>query len=495
MKENEQESIVEYSHDDLNDFLEGSAFLATGGGGPSEVAKGLLDKSGVTSVKTIKSQSAPDGMKIAMTGQVFAPSDIWSNMDFTSALNSFNSLVPEGGVRGVLPIEVGAVNGIVPAIIAGLTDSYLIADTQIDRSMSQMDMGLFQMNVGFNKLHMVTKDGELGADINYPAQETEAMVLEEDILDTMKNTPGFQGVGGFATYSMTGADLGNHFDRGFLIGDTFEYARKLGKSMKAPDFENRILDTVQGHIGHGHRPYRLFKGYLMKAEQVAQAQDYGYVDMITSDPASCAGARIYYSNENMIVYHLLWVLVQGVPTPLELGPMAIGPDAICYLLLEGEHKTFKKGHSFCNEAFAKGNGDPDFFRTHEFALIGIPEPQLRTRPIITTFAREIQRAKKAFGHTYTGSYNPIERLIGHRPGIDMQRVEGENGGNSHVILKADAANAEIRYTLDGSEPNQGSLLYEAPIPCSTISGREIRTILFHDQQQSDHSLSVRFPSL
>ncbi len=495
MKESEKESIVEYSRDDLNSFIEGATLLATGGGGPIEVAKTLLDQSGVTSVKTLPSRSVPDGMKIAMTGQVFAPSDIWSNLDFTSALNSYTSLVPEGGVRGVLPIEVGAVNGIVPAIIAGMTGAYLIADAQIDRSMSQMDMGLFQMNVGFNNLHMVTKDGEVAAEISYPGQETDAMVLEKDILDTMDAHAGFQGVGGFASYSMSGTDLRDHFDRGLLIGDTFEYAKRLGTSMDAPDFEPRILDTIQRHIGPDYSPYRLFRGYLVQAQQQAHAQDYGCVDFITSDPTSCTGARIYYSNENMIAYRLLWVLVRGVPTPMELNPMAIGPDAVCYLLMEGETQNFRKGHSFSNEAYDQAHGAPDFFRTHEIELIGIPEPRLRTRPIIDTFAREIATTKQAFGRPYTGNYIPMEQLNTLTPIIDMPRAEGDMGGHSHITMTAGVANAEIRYTLDGSEPDQDSRRYAEPIPCSALSGRGIRANLFHNDGRPGLPLTVRFPEL
>lgn len=495
MKKTEKESIIEYSRDDLNYFIEGATLLATGGGGPEEVAKDLLDQSGVTSVKTIPSQSVPDYMEIAMTGQVFAPSAIWSNLDFTSALNSYNSLVPDGNVRGVLPIEVGAVNGIVPAIIAGMTDSFLIADAQIDRSMSQMDMGLFQKNVSFNNLHMVTKEGEVAAEIPYSPQATDAMVLETDILNTMNSHPGFQGVGGFASYSMTGRDLKRHFDKGLLIGDTFNYAIKLGKSMDAPDFENQILNTIQEHIGPDYRPYGLFKGYLVNAAAQAHAQDYGCVDFITSDPTSCTGARIYYSNENMIAYHLLWVLVQGVPTPLELGPMAIGPDAVSYLLMEGESRQFKYGHAFSNEAFGTAHGDPDFFRTHEIELIGIPEPRLRTQAILDTFTREITTTRNAFDQPYTGSYIPIEQLNSLCPMIDMPRAEGALGGHGNITLTTGVPEAEIRYTLDGSDPDQNSQLYTEPIPSSTLSGRDIKAKLFHNNGLSDLSLCVSFPTL
>ncbi|MBI9088682.1 MAG: DUF917 family protein [Desulfobacterium sp.] len=495
MEEAEKDAIVEYSSDDLNYFIEGATLLATGGGGPKEVAKDLLDQSGVTSVKTIPSQSVPNYMKIAMTGQVFAPSAIWSNMDFTSALNSYNSLVPEGSVRGVLPIEVGAVNGIVPAIIAGMTDSFLIAGAQIDRSMSQMDMGLFQKNVGFNNLHMVTKDGEVAAEIPYAPQATDAMVLETDILNTMNNHPGFQGVGGFASYSMTGADLKHHYDKGLLIGNTFDYAIKLGRSMDAPDFENQVLNTIQEHTGPAYRPYQLFKGYLVNAAEQAHAQDYGCVDFITSDPTSCTGARIYYSNENMIAYHLLWVLVQGVPTPLELGPMVIGPDAVSYLLMEGESQHFKQGHSFSNEAFDTTHGDPDFFRAHEIELIGIPEPRLRTKAILDSFTREITTTRNAFDQPYTGSFIPIEQLNSLCPRIDMPRAEGTLGGDGHITLTTGIPGAEIRYTLDGTEPNQDAQLYTEPIPSSTLSGCDINAKLFHNNGLPDLSLCVSFPTL
>ena len=122
------------------------------------------------------------------------------------------------------------------------------------------------------------------------------------------------------------------------------------------------------------------------------------------------GARIYYSNENMIAYRLLWVLVRDVPVPVETGPMAIGPDSISYLLLEGGNDTFKAGYSISNEAFQKAHGDPDLFKNNRIAIIGIPEPRLRSDPVTKAYAREITRAREAFGKSYDGNYIPIERL-------------------------------------------------------------------------------------
>ena len=131
-----------YSKEDLRCYIEGATLLATGGGGAKQAAHNLLDKSGVENVYGIGSSLVPETMQIATAAQVCAPSAIWANQDYRSALNSYNRLIPEKHVpRGVLPVEVGAVNGIVPAIISALSNAYLILDSQIDRSMPEMDMG------------------------------------------------------------------------------------------------------------------------------------------------------------------------------------------------------------------------------------------------------------------------------------------------------------------------------------------------------------------
>ena len=487
--------VFTYSDSDLGDFIEGATFLATGGGGPRQVAYNLLKNSGVTSVNLIAAPYIPDEMTIAMVAQVFAPSDIWANPDYQSSLNSYQTLIRPSGQSAVLPVEVGAVNGIVPAIVAGKTNSYLIADTQIDRSMSEMDMALFQMKVPFSILQMVTKQGTVVPQKKYPTGDVDAMIVEQDILDIMKEYPEFQGVGGFATYAMTGRDLNRLYTSGLLFSNTYDYARRLGACMEQADFESRILGEIKHHLGPALKPYPLFKGYLVQSVQQAHAQDYGYADFITSDPESAMGARVYYSNENMMATRLLWVLVRGVPTPLELGPMAIGPDALCYLLMEGDSQAYQKGHSFTNEDFGQDHGDPDFFRTHEIQFIGIPEAPLRRLDIIANYTREIKRIMEAFGRTYSGNYIPIEKLNTLAPVFDMPRQKRSRGGDSFITMSSPVKNGIIRYTLDGSDPDPDSLIFSTPIALSEVLGKKIKARLYYDSHLAGLTTMAGFDTL
>jgi DUF917 family protein len=489
MKENDAH-VITYSANDLTDVIEGATLLATGGGGPAEVAKHLLEQSGVQSVDVARAPFLPDEMKLAMSAQVFAPSAIWANQDYRSALNSFNALVPPTGIRGVLPAEVGAVNSIIPVIVASLSGACLLADTQTDRSMPEMDMGLFQGDVPFNRLEMVTKEGEVALVKEYSPDETDGIIPEQEILEAMNNTPGFQGVGGFATYTMDGSQFNRIYDQGGLMDNTLDYARKLGSCMDGPGFETAIFQTIQEHLGPDYSPCRLFRGRLVATKQQSHSQDYGYADFITSDPQSCMGARIYYSNENMIAYHLLWVLVQGVPTPMELSPMAMGPDSIGYLLMEGECEGFKKGHSFTNEAFEQGHGAPDFFKTHEIELIGIPEPRLRKPAIIDAFTREIKRSREAFGKAYSGEYIPIEHLTSLCFHVDIPREGDQPGEGSHITMETGVTGAKIRYTLDGTEPNQGSPLYQSPLPLAGIQGKTLKATLYDVNERSGMTITL-----
>jgi len=353
-------------------------------------------------------------------------------------------------------------------------------------------MGLFQMKVPFIKLQMVTKDGFVVPPKTYPESDVDAMTAEQDILDIMKNYPEFDGVGGFATYLMTGRDLNNYYNEGLVFPNTYEYARKLGSAMVQPDFETRIRQEIQNHLGPYYHPFQLFKGYLVQCTQQAHAQDYGYADFVSSDPSSCLGARVYYSNENMIAYHLLWVLVQGVPTPIEAGPMAIGPDAVCYLLMEGDSSGYKKGHSFTNEDFSPEHGDPDFFRTHEIQMIGIPEPMLRKQDIIANYAREIKRARQAFGLPYDGKYIPIEKLNKLMPVFDMDPAENKNAGSSSIHISTPEDQGTVRYTLDGSEPDEHSGMTEASVEFAAAAGRILTAKFFQDSGLPGLSVKLDF---
>ncbi|MBU0973635.1 MAG: DUF917 family protein [Proteobacteria bacterium] len=480
-----------YSYTDLYDFIEGATFLATGGGGPKDVAHAFLDDSRVSSVNVISSPLVSDDMQIACAAEVFAPSAIEVKRDFKSALRSYEGLINPGPGKatGVLPGEVGAINGIVPAIVAGLTESFLIADTQTDRATSEMDMGLFQNNVPCRCLNMLNDKGDPILQKEYPPSAVDAMAVETDIIQAMKSHPELKGVAGFATYPMTGSELKKYYDQNLLLPNTFDYARHLGACMRKPDFETAIFQAVQNRLGSQYSPYRLFKGRLVTAKQVTKSQDYGVADFMSSDPQSCLGARVYYSNENMIAYSLLWVLVRCVPTPVQLGPLAIGPDAICYLLTAAQYRG---GYSFTNEAFTQTYGDPDFFRSHEIEIVGIPEPTLRRPDLINNFKREIKATIDAFGGAYDGHYIPIEQLQGARVVFDMQKKKGEQGG-THLILTGPVEEGVIRYTLDGSEPDKNSAEYTHAIPWSVLAGKHIRARIFHKDGLPGTMAGAQFP--
>jgi len=282
---------------------------------------------------------------------------------------------------------------------------------------------------------------------------------------------------------------------GLLFSNTYDYARRLGACMGQPDFENLILGEIKHHLGPALNPYSLFKGYLVQSVQQAHAQDYGYADFITSDPKSAMGARVYYSNENMLATRLLWVLVRGVPTPLEIGPMAIGPDAVSYLLMEGDSGNYQKGHSFTNEDFRKDHGDPDFFKTHEIQFLGIPEAPLRRLDIISTYTREIKRIMEAFGRTYTGNYIPIEKLNTLQPFFDMERKKGEMAGDSFITISSPVKNGIIRYTLDGSDPDHTSPVFYEPISLSKVLGKKLKARLYYENNLAGLATTAGFDTL
>lgn len=485
-------SIAQYSSGDLHDFIEGATFLATGGGGPKDVAHDFLNHSGVTSVNVVSAPHVPDEMVLACAAEVFAPSAIEEKRDYQAALKSYEGLVAPGPgkLTGVIPGEVGAINGIVPAIIAGLTNSCLIADTQTDRATSEMDMGLFQNRVPHYYMNMLNDTGETILKKSYPASDKDAMVLEQDVVAAMKAHPELKGIGGFATYPMTGRDLKGYYSQGLLQPNTFDYARRLGAYMGEPDFESKIFNAIQNRLGTSYSPYRMFKGYLANVRQVSENQDYGVADFISSDPQSSLGARVYYSNENMIAFHTLWVLVRTVPTPIEISPMAIGPDAICYLLTSD---PFRGGYSFTNAAFTTPYGDPDFFKTHEIEVIGFPEPTLRRPDLIANFKREITATMGAFGETWQGGYIPIEQLQAGRITVDIPRSNDRSGMDFKLTLSGPEPDAVIRYTLDGKEPDMNAKQYTAPLSFGDLAGKPLKARLFYGNDLWGMTTGVHLP--
>lgn len=414
---------------DLHDFIEGSTLLATGGGGAKQIAFNLLYNSGIRQLRTVTIDGVEDTAEAAMVAQVFAPTALWACQDYRSALHSFQQSV---GCGIVFPGEAGAVNGIVPAIVASLTGSVLLQASTSDRSLPELDMTLFQNRVPLAQVDIVGPEEVPRCSHDF-GKETDAIKAEDFILGVMKDyEKEFQGVGGFAAYLMRGADLKSLGAEGLLFENTFDYGIELGRVMRQQGTLSAVLDTLDRHLGPSYSPYSLFEGYLVETGVHPHAQDYGYADFASADPRSALGLRIYSSNENMIAWATMIVLVRGVPTPLELFPVAIGPDAITYLLLEGDSpKGYQAGFSFSNEAFDPDYGDPEFFKTHRMAIIGIPEPRLRRQDIIASFRREITRAMDSFGRTYTHDYVPIEDLP--KLGLEFDIIKPEEPGSEQRI--------------------------------------------------------------
>lgn len=470
MVDNTSASSVRCDKDRLLDYIEGATLLASGGGGAKQIAKNLLQKSGIETVNVASTSQIADGTNTAMVAQVFAPSAIHDNQDFHSAINSFTASV---GTGAVLPVEVGAVNGIVPAIVASLTDSVLLKDSTSDRSVPEMDMTLFQNTVPLGPVYMAPKAGTPTYSYDFNG-DTNALNAENYILTIMADhSDKFKGVGGFAAYPMPGKNLKQYAVQGNLFQNTFDYAISLGQAMKSTESLSRVMTLIDEYLGPNYLPYKLFTGYLVEAVQHPHAQDYGYADFRSADPGSILGLRIYYSNENMIAYAIMWVLVQGAPTAVELFPVAIGPDAIGYLLLEGESsKGYQAGFSFSNEAFDPLTGDPRFFQANTIAVIGIPEPRLRRDDIIHSFSREITRTRESFGLTYDGKYIPIANLPKLQSMLDIRADrKGTTGSVQFSFTKPDQA---VEAWIDKNGPDSSSLS-DVPfrVPLSHLQGRRI----------------------
>lgn len=480
-----------YPKEALIDFIAGNTLLATGGGGAEQIARNLLEASGIASVTTVTLDEVDDGMAGAMVAQVFAPSALWANQDYHSALRSF---VKNVGTGLVFPGETGAVNGIVPAIVASLTNSVLLDGSTSDRSLPEMDMTLFQNTVPLGTVDIVGPAGTPVCSRDF-GDDSNALDAEDFILSVMDSyQEDFRGVGGFAAYPLSGRRLKEIAASELLYAGTFDYALQLGRVMREQGTLEAIMAAVQDYLDPGHSPYTLFTGYLVDDGLHPHAQDYGCIDFRCDDPDSALGLRIYSSNENMIAFATIWVLVKGAMTARELFPVAIGPDGITYLLLEGESvKGYKAGFSFTNEAFDPQYGDPDFFRDHKIAVIGIPEPRLRRPDIIDSFKREISRAMESFGTTYTFSYIPIEDLPKLLPSFDIRREHGKAMENLRIRIEQSIQDKNIWFHDDSIFKN----VCASPridLNCTDISGRRLS---FGTKQQKDDSktLSLFWPEI
>lgn len=307
---------------DMELIVNGASFLASGGGGGVSSANDVIDNimsfsHEVTVVEVDEISNTDELLVICGVGAPDAP-----NLNFKDS--------PADGLKGlqdmtgkayshVLPIEVGAMNSMIPLLACADLNIPFVDGDGAGRSVPQMSMCTYALKkIPTNETLVVSEE-----DAKYPIHPKNAIEMEAGVRKIVSDK--LHDAGTVATWSMTGEKVNTE---GSVVKGTLSLAKNIGVAMSTPT----PLTEVQGII---ERFYPQNKIIMSEGEVIAatnKVEDGFDVGMITVKDKSRSGitVKLYFVNETL----LATVDYNGEPLYFMMGP-----DMICSMGVDGTPMT------------------------------------------------------------------------------------------------------------------------------------------------------------
>lgn len=371
-------------HDDLVALLEGACFFASGGGGPSDVAKKFLAEFEGEIRLTDPGELRPQD-RAAVVSAIGSPEAIRAGKtDFkTAPVRAFDRLAGEIGpgkhIRHIVPFEIGTCGLLTPLIVAHCKgeDCSLVDADGAGRAVPQMVMSTFAA-VRPPSPFCFSNDAPEGKGSS--CQGTLAAETTEDISAMIRQVlaaKAFGEIGALATWAMRGDDVGKMTIPG-TVTRALEVGRLLVRWQQGAlgDPLNDLLALLCETEGYARL---LGSGSLVAVESSTTAQGFD-LDIATVDCRD-RQLRLLGQNENLL----------ALDSKEDL-PAAMAPDPICCVN--------EDGHPLSNTDLTEGN---EKVRNKRIYVVGIRARQPLREP---TLLRHFLSALFKLG--YRGRYRPIE---------------------------------------------------------------------------------------
>jgi hypothetical protein len=347
------------SEKEIIDIIHGATLLGAGGGGSPENGIQFLKSTLkiANEVKMVDPEEVPNYSMICVVAGMGAPEALlkrgWEDEDIP-ALKALEQAVGRK-MDYLIAVETGGFNSIAPIHGAVASDIPFIDGDGVGRAIPQLEMTMFSVhNLPIAPVTLADPYGNSA--VLYPINPPMAEKMARGI------TIEFGMKAGLACHPMTGWQM-----KKAVIPKTYTMAEKVGRAIReAKEMGKDAVSAVVKVTGG----WELARGKIERKEvETRGGFDYGKVYV--------GGVRVDYKNENMIAW-------RGDK------PIAISPDSICWMAVEG--------HPLTNADIKEGL---------DVAVLGIkaherwrtPEGLAVFRPVLASLG-------------YTGKYVPIERLLG-----------------------------------------------------------------------------------
>jgi DUF917 family protein len=390
---------------DINYIVHGACFLASGGGGPIGLALHFMDKmiNDADVMHYVNSDNLEADKSIALVAGLGAPDKIFEGFGQTVSLNAFaemNKYLAQSGqepLSYLMPVEMGAMNTLIPFIISARKEIAVINGDPCGRAVPEMSMNLFNINkLPLNPVILTSDTDELG---HYEKIIVEAESAEDAENQARRFAQLHNNTTGIACYPMRGSDLNcsilSDKNEDKFIQGTVGVAWSLGQNIIESGIYNGFLEflntfTLTTHI--------LFEGIITnKEERKISGFDAGKITLSNKNET----IFIYYKNESLLAWNVT-----------KKCYLAMGPDSINFL-------TRKHTQPFSNSDI---DSDPEKNPKHiplgtEIGVIGLGAYEKLQQPVLVDlFLLNIQETLAAFPEDNVpapDSYIPLSYLKLH----------------------------------------------------------------------------------
>jgi len=309
---------------DINYIVYGACFLASGGGGSVGLALLFMDKM-ITDADVmyyVNPENLETHKNVAFVAGLGSPDKVFEGFGQTASLNAFlemDTYLDQSGQEPLgylIPVEMGAINTLVPFIISARKGIEVINGDPCGRAMPELSMTLFNINkLPLNPVILTsdTNDAEHYQKIIVQVNNAEDAENQARQFAKLNNS-----TAGLACYPMRGADLkcsiSSDENWGKFNQWTVGLAWNLGRSIVESKNYNNFIELLNSlPLTH----HTLFEGIITgKEERKISGFDAGKITVVNGNET----CFIYYKNESLLAWNAT-----------RKSYVAMGPDSINFL--------------------------------------------------------------------------------------------------------------------------------------------------------------------
>lgn len=318
---------------DMELIVNGASFLASGGGGGVASALAVIDNVMTYSqeVNVVEVSEVADSAELLVVCGVGAPDA--PNLNFQKspgyALQGLQSMTKES-FGYILPIEVGAMNSMIPLLACAQYGLPIVDGDGAGRSVPQMSMCSYALSGITTENTLVVSE----EDDQFPLHPKNATDMESQVRNIVSTK--LQDAGTVATWPLSGAQLNT---AGVFVPGSFSLAKQLGVAMATSEPLSSVQNIIAGY--YSANQIIMQTGTVVAATN--KVQDGFDVGTITVQDGNGMEVKLYFVNESL----LATIDMNGNPAAFILGP-----DMICSMGVTGAPMTnseicaqFEKGET------------------------------------------------------------------------------------------------------------------------------------------------------